>query len=179
MGRRDTEAPGIPVAIDELASSLAEALGAEQAAYASVLALVDAQRAMLEANDLQALDRVTGQQIEAISAVARLDEEREELSTALGRALGLAPEAATLRRIAAELPGPQARALEAVSASLQQMIARIEQASERNKAMLVNGLRVSQSLLGQLLGAPQPQPVYAPDGRIRAGADRSALEYQA
>ena len=179
MGQKATEALGTPVAIEKLASSLSEAMRAEETAYASMLVLVDAQRAMLEANDLQALDLVTGKQIEAVSAVARVAREREKASAALGRALGLAAEATTLRRIVAELPPPQAQALEGVGRRLHRIIERIENASERNKAMLVNGLRVSQHLLGQLLGSPQPLPVYAPDGRMSAGTDRSALEYQA
>ncbi len=164
---------------DELTQALAQTLSAEEAAYQIVLELVEAQSKALERNDLDELDRVTAKQIEAASALVHHGARRVAAADELGRALGLDPESATLRVLEAELPPAQARAIAMVGERLRIVSDRLQLLSERNKAMLVNGLRVSQHLISQILGSPTKQPVYAANGRMHARPDRSALEIHA
>ena len=167
------------MSIDELANSMTDALAAEAAAYATVLELAEAQRAALESNDLARLDRITAEQIEAVAAITRLARERDTASAALGAELGLRPDASTLHLLVAALPPEERNAPNSIGERLRGIVTQIERVSERNKGMLVNGLRTSQFLLSQMLGSPSREPVYARTGRVDKSLESGALEYRA
>jgi hypothetical protein len=167
------------MSIDELANSMTDALAAEAAAYAAVLELAEAQREALESNDLARIDRITAEQIEAVAAITRLGRERDTASTALGAELGLSPDASTLHLLVAALPPEERNAPNSIGERLRGIVGQIERVSERNKGMLVNGLRTSQFMLSQVLGSPAREPVYARDGRVDQSLEGGALEYRA
>ncbi len=167
------------MSIDELAKSLTDALAAEAAAYAAVLGLAEAQRAALESNDLARLDRITAEQIEAVAAIARVARVRDTASSALGAELGLSADKSTLHLLVAALPPQERNAPNSIGERLRGIVRQIDRVSERNKGMLVNGLRTSQFLLSQMLGSPAREPVYARDGRVDQSLEGGALEYRA
>lgn len=126
-------------------------LDREIALHRRLLAIVDAKRTALVANDTAGLREQSDREGSAVSELQALRPVRERLVCGLAQHLGVTGKP-SLSAVIAKL-GDQAASLEARRCELADLARTLQERSETNQELLRSGLRVVEGLMGILVGS--------------------------
>ncbi|MBE3573751.1 MAG: flagellar protein FlgN [Moorella humiferrea] len=148
-------------------------LGQELALLEKMRAVAEKQNSALRANDLDLLNRATGEMQALLQQVNVLETSRRELHSRLEQMWGMAT-AATLEELLAALPPvPAKEKLAALAEDLRATARALAEQVKSNNLLSQNALRFNTSLLRAL--AHTPGRTYLPDGSMEEDAGEISL----
>jgi len=142
--------------------ALASILSTEASALTELAGLLEREHGLLEANDVDSLERVMEERQETVGRLLRAEDERRNLCRMHGRE----PDAAGSEQLMAWCdPSGTLRPQWAQCAS---GAARCRELNDRNGALVMARMKRVETLLGVLTGKAQETPTYGPKGAYAA-----------
>lgn len=138
--------------------ALASILSTEAAALTELAGLLEREHSLLEANDVDSLERVMEERQETVGRLLRAEDERKNLCRMHGRD----PDAVGSEQLMAWCD-PRGT-LRSQWAKCADGAARCRELNDRNGALVMARMKRVETLLGALTGTPPETPTYGPKG---------------
>jgi hypothetical protein len=156
-----------PVHVAHMLDQLKKHLDSEIAVQRRLLALEEAMSPRLMSGDVKGFAQLTSEGEEPTREAARLKAVRERIAQALAAVFKLAPGEVRLSAVLPHAPDPLRSELESRRQELTRICERLRRITDRNLAVVRQGLTLVRDILGDAFGAPATAPIY--DRRGMAG----------
>jgi hypothetical protein len=158
-----------PAHVAHLLDQLKKHLDAEIAVQRRLLALEESMSPRLLAGDVQGFARLTAEGEEPTREAARLKAVRERIAQALAAVFKLNPGEVHLSKVLPYAPEHLRAELESRRQELVRICERLRRITDRNLAVVRQGLTLVRDILGEAFGTPAAVPVYDRRGISSSG----------
>ena len=146
--------------------------------YQDLLTLIEKEKQAVIATDLAGLNETAKVKDNLLLKIRILDEQREHLLRKLADELEHPVQELTLTRLSQLVEAPQANRLKRLRSAFSSIIAKIQQANDRNRTLFSHSLELVRSSVNLLNNVMTISPVYFSSGCIQHRDQTGKIVYK-
>jgi hypothetical protein len=152
--------------MNPLLNQLKHNIQGQQQLYQTLLDLFTAERSAILISDVERLTRIVADKERVLQDVRTIEVERRLITEQLATQIHATPEDLSISRLAALADEPLSAELQKAGRDLQDLVATIQAASERNRSLCLHALQFVNGSIRMITNLIDPELVYHPTGRI-------------